>query len=618
MRTFSLWNLLVFTLFARGNVVVSYSHVPLAANDDLLIFQTTVRFSPRDSIQYQCTIHGNQTFEIDFEFMPVDSISIGSEKTHSQHYFLLAGMVNESVVYMSKITVDCKQDTSSVLMQETVFFENDRMSPMIVSIDPHGRFAIGLTSTSLFFYDLVSLEHFSLNMTWPYARIFSPLAVDVRNNWIYVAGYSLRKAVTDEGTSVYADVMLYLLFLGENRTIQFCDQWAAEQVIDNPIMKLSLRVSTRNSQVLVGIPYLNTVHLFITDESSRRLIHVSSKMKLKNYAETGYGWHVDWLNNAQQVMIANVEFNGHTVLQRYSYVEYYDSNPFTNTTIPFAVFPNDEQNLPSFDGKRLLVLTSTTSVLYVMYADETISIIPASQPGYFSVEYMPIRNLAIRHPISLFVPNRVPCRPGTYKHNSGPWPCHWCQVSTANNSAPRVSVTCPQCTDQAFCPLELDMMTEPLLDIEQLNDYPESPEIDVFEGVLLRDMFRTECLRTSPLLFITIVVAIMFISSLVIGLMKFSKRFLAKQDHFTYVLRHLDLIQQGQLWFGGLISIALLVLLGFAVKFSYFYHYQYPIDSQHLRNQDTCQSNQHLNAKFDTNLQFLKKPFGQLEGIFQY
>jgi hypothetical protein len=70
------------------------------------------------------------------------------------------------------------------------------------------------------------------------------------------------------------------------------------------------------------------------------------------------------------------------------------------------------------------------------------------------------------------------------------------------------------------------------------------------------------------------------------------------------------------MWFGGLISIALFVLLGFAVKFGYIYHYQYPIENQQFDKRDSCQSNHFLNGKFETNLQFLNSPSGSLEQIF--
>ncbi len=60
-------------------------------------------------------------------------------------------------------------------------------------------------------------------------------------------------------------------------------------------------------------------------------------------------------------------------------------------------------------------------------------------------------------------------------------------------------------------------------------------------------------------------------------LMKLFKRTVSKQQRAIKFLRHLDVIERGGIRFGGLISIALLVLLGFAVKFGYVYHWFSPI-----------------------------------------
>lgn len=63
------------------------------------------------------------------------------------------------------------------------------------------------------------------------------------------------------------------------------------------------------------------------------------------------------------------------------------------------------------------------------------------------------------------------------------------------------------------------------------------------------------------------------------------------------------MINEGQLWIGGLASIAVIILLGFAFSFSSLFVEQYPLeDTPDLRL--ACDPSL-KNAKFDTSLQSL-------------
>ncbi|CAF1689696.1 unnamed protein product, partial [Adineta ricciae] len=122
---------------------------------------------------------GNRVFKVDFDFQSIHSVSIGRRQNQSQLYFIVSGNTNKSNFYMTKITVQCHQENSTVLYKETVFFEHHYMSSMIVSVDPHGRFAIGVSNTSLLYYNLNDLQHFSYDVTWPDLKEFLPLSIDI-------------------------------------------------------------------------------------------------------------------------------------------------------------------------------------------------------------------------------------------------------------------------------------------------------------------------------------------------------------------------------------------------------------------------------------------------------
>ncbi|UJR16897.1 hypothetical protein I4U23_003795 [Adineta vaga] len=165
--------LILIHLLNKTAAVNKYYTNRLAVNDYLLIFLREGMIDLEDSIKYQCSGYGNKIFELDFHLKPIHSVSIGREQNQSQLYFLVSGIINESTCFMSKITVQCNNDHSEVLKTDTIFFENYFMSNMVVTIDPHGRFAIGFTHISLFYYDMINLQQLTYNITWPDGEISS-------------------------------------------------------------------------------------------------------------------------------------------------------------------------------------------------------------------------------------------------------------------------------------------------------------------------------------------------------------------------------------------------------------------------------------------------------------
>lgn len=100
--------------------------------------------------------------------------------------------------------------------------------------------------------------------------------------------------------------------------------------------------------------------------------------------------------------------------------------------------------------------------------------------------------------------------------------------------------------------------------------------------------------------------------------MKLRKQLAAKRHYLLLFFRHLDLIGQGELWFGGLVTIALLFLAVFAAQLSSTYHHQYPIEKLRPQpySENSCKANELLNSRFETSLQFLNTPSNEHEQIF--
>ncbi len=137
MRSSFLSCFVVLTLLLSENSAIDHYGVKLAANGHLLV-----------SIQYQCSPNRDQVFYTHFDLRPVYTISIDKAQTQSELYFVLAGMINESIPYMSKITVNCRNDTSDVVTRKTVFFQKQMPSHFAVAVDPRGHFAVGFTNQS--------------------------------------------------------------------------------------------------------------------------------------------------------------------------------------------------------------------------------------------------------------------------------------------------------------------------------------------------------------------------------------------------------------------------------------------------------------------------------------
>lgn len=75
--------------------------------------------------------------------------------------------------------------------------------------------------------------------------------------------------------------------------------------------------------------------------------------------------------------------------------------------------------------------------------------------------------------------------------------------------------------------------------------------------------------------------------------------------------KHIDLINEGELWIGGLASIAVAVLAIFAFVFSHEYLQRYPIENS-TKSSIICDQSMG-NAKFETNVQSLAIPFSPSE-----
>lgn len=93
---------------------------------------------------------------------------------------------------------------------------------------------------------------------------------------------------------------------------------------------------------------------------------------------------------------------------------------------------------------------------------------------------------------------------------------------------------------------------------------------------------------------------------LIVGVSHFVPRCHHRTVFLKHMFRRVDLVGEGELWIGGLVSIAILVLVSFAFYFSSLYANLYPTEASGTV-QFACDPDMR-NAKLSTNLQLLSTP----------
>jgi hypothetical protein len=604
-----IWLILIYAHLIGGVISPDYAIRKLTVNDHLLVF---FEKSSSQTVRYQCLPPSQPTQK---EIAPLSvkstliSVAVGSRQSQFQTWFVVFEKVDaaadEYLFYMTKVTVNCN---SSEVERKSVFFDRSTYSKhnnYIGDVDPDGRFALAFTDRAVLFYDLATLQQWNHSMSW--STNFLPMAIEITNRFVFVAG--IFTANRSERLLLHLMTVNYRN-TGFNMTI--VDTWNFTLNLGPPHLEkdasqilLRSAKSHLDEKVALGLRNPPTFYLFTVNESLQ--LHLAGSKAERSREQLGFVrlGGVAWLNKAQKIAVLL-----HTGLISSS-VRFYDTtntDDMNSSLITSLKFPSQEQPVSSNLSSvplRMEATSANTSVLY-LYTDEgKFLALPPSRPGYYSVPYLSLERTADH----VFVHDSAQCPPRTYKSDAGIWPCSPCR--SAENT------TCSQCTKEEFCPGEFITSLDDFHDILQIQYYPKSSESDVFDDIILYTIFRTPCTFISPSFLLLLVLAFVLLVTALIYLMKVKKRLRPKQKSLLKFFRHLDLIGQGKLWFGGLISVPLLFLVAIASWFSYIYHQQYPIQRQEQFHFDyPCHSKHLLNAKFQTSLQFFTSPSEpRLEGI---
>jgi fumarate reductase subunit D len=144
---------------------------------------------------------------------------------------------------------------------------------------------------------------------------------------------------------------------------------------------------------------------------------------------------------------------------------------------------------------------------------------------------------------------------------------------------------CQSCLNTSFCPLgsTADISYSALDVIIQAVAYPTSPELTVFDDILLENMFTIgstkHCLLVSPAFWALMSMIISFVILISILILQFFPRMHKLHYGLKGFFKRTDLVRDGELWTGGLASLSILVFIGFAAYFSASFVQQYPVEN---------------------------------------
>ncbi|CAM4809537.1 unnamed protein product [Rotaria magnacalcarata] len=246
-------------------------------------------------------------------------------------------------------------------------------------------------------------------------------------------------------------------------------------------------------------------------------------------------------------------------------------------------------------------------------------LLPASPPGYCSSQIDDHLLYA-----GTYISRSCPI--GTASNTTSFGPCFICPPKTKNNGSSGINCETCSSNESLLClrGTKVEVEWNKLSSFNQADPYPDSPETKEFDDVLLQNVFKfgtlsSSCLIISPLLWTTLAIGFSFIVIIIMGILTLYPR---RKPHRTFVQKifmRIDLIGDGELWLGGLVSVVLIILVGFTCKFSISFSNLYPIEiiSTSTHSPVICDPNL-FNAKFASTLQLLSiHKHDEEEPIFQ-
>ena len=173
---------------------------------------------------------------------------------------------------------------------------------------------------------------------------------------------------------------------------------------------------------------------------------------------------------------------------------------------------------------------------------------------------------------------------------------------------------CIPCNVSFFCPPgsteQIDLLST-VPEYTQSLTYPPSPDNTAFDDILIERMFAMDtssahCLLVSPLFWTLVIGTFVLFILIFMCVLKLFPHSKSHRRHLIHFFQQTDLVGEGELWIGGVVSFCVLVQMAFAYWFSIVFWPQYPIEST-AHTGFGC-DNTLRNAKFSTTLRAISIP----------
>ncbi|CAF1105134.1 unnamed protein product [Rotaria sordida] len=565
--------------------------VVLAQNDGLRYVVSMAPFG----MEYVCGYNYNSSNDF------VISIAVGRRQNFSQLSFVYLRTNSTNGQYQklglftfsrrnsttSSSNYSCNQRLSRNEGEHDVkIWKREPSELSTLQVDLYGKYAYGFLSQDIFIYDIENNYVKSLlwNDIFPSINI-KPHALDISEtndefSIAIIAGY-YEIDIEKNLPSVYL-VRLnppYNMTLVDNYTL-FSDnqkfvrgRYVFTYEFDY-VMSVSIHDATQ--QVLIGVPQLRKTYLFSFNSTNLTLINTF------NHSARSTSWLDD--DGIQAGLLLSDQATLPWAKSRIHVVN-------TTSEDILYCYPNNQQTLEQWSNTppTFIRLTKTYDhQLVILTGDGTLVLIPSVDAGY----YMKTDdiNSVLQHPLA--------CPRGTYKSMRGPTPCTICPtmtksspISVSFNSSHGMyvgypTIECINCSSNSFCPLASvnDVNQSIFQSKSQAYAYPTSSSMASFDDILMENTFSLEirsirCLLISPFFWSLITLFLAFIILLIMGILYHSPTGKKHFERLEWLLRHSDLIGNGELWFGGLISFAIIILIIYSFWFGTVFVVKYPLET---------------------------------------
>ncbi|CAM4882296.1 unnamed protein product [Rotaria socialis] len=490
---------------------------------------------------------------------------------------------------------------------------NGNLDFFVVDVEPLGQYAYAFTQSFILLYNLET-KNVSIqlgNLTWPDSS-FLPRAVDINHDlFVVVLGY-----VGDENIG-FTPCAYLMNRSGSNWTVT--DTWiyvpptstSWQASLTNwdansysPKYDLSVCFNDQQSQVLLGVQITNSFLLLNIDKASKKF--VLPFQLYSNGKAIGMGKALGWLNSDIAVILVNT----YSLNYVWSASKIFTYNMSLNNSLVIkSILPNSQQTLaPEFGPILISMIVTKTGTVIMLDSTGNFYILLPSPPGSYSDTN------------AKSVSSFLPCVGGSFSSSYDIQPCSLCpQGFTTFGQAGQLS--CKPCINGAFCPLgsafgNISSSSSLLTSLNPARAYPLSPKSTRFDNILMENMFvinsssAKNCLTISPFFWSLIIISLGAIIAILMIVLKYavsSPRGKRTHDKLERFFKQIDIIGEGELWIGGIVSFAIVFLCTCAYVFGGTYYQRYPIENLQGSVAFDC-SGTLSNAQFTSSLMSIMVP----------